>query len=171
MSSAAQTCPCPSPYDAVELWPVVSQKFVAVWFWGLAVAVLCTFCSVCGHIWVFGTLEIVNLNSLDIQYNCDNCKGGNVSCQLSNPFCFFCGKLVSIVKTPILQAKLIAQAGEDVIVTLQGVIVDDVLGLSQPFMQLYENNLADLKASLAMLKKLGTCEIDMQGNLIDFKHA
>ncbi|MCO5614495.1 hypothetical protein L7F22_068778 [Adiantum nelumboides] len=87
---------------------------------------------------VFGTLEIVNLNSLDIQYSCDNCKGGNVSRQLSNPFCFTCGKLVSIVKTPVLQAKLIAQAGKDVIVTFQGVIVDDVLGLSQPFMQLYE---------------------------------
>ncbi|MCO5587014.1 hypothetical protein L7F22_040959 [Adiantum nelumboides] len=93
---------------------------------------------------VFGTLEIVNLNSLDIQYSCESCRGGNVSRQLSNPFCVTCGKLVSILKTPVLQAKLIAQIGKAIIVTLQGLIVDEVLGLSQPFTLIYENNLSDL---------------------------
>ncbi|MCO5584525.1 hypothetical protein L7F22_038453 [Adiantum nelumboides] len=77
---------------------------------------------------IFGTLEILNLNSLDIQYTC-------------------------------------------VAVTLQGGIVDSVLGLPQPFMLLYEDNLVDLKASLATLRKIGTFEIDKQGVVIDFKHA
>ncbi|MCO5547347.1 hypothetical protein L7F22_000796 [Adiantum nelumboides] len=120
---------------------------------------------------IFGTLEILNLNSLDIQYTCDYCKGSNVSCQVLNPFCYMCGKLSTILKNPLLQAKSIPQTGEGVAVTLQGGIVDSVLGLPQPFMRLYEDNLVDLKASLATLKKIETFEIDKQGIVTDFKHS
>ncbi|MCO5582372.1 hypothetical protein L7F22_036266 [Adiantum nelumboides] len=120
---------------------------------------------------IFGTLEIINVNSLNIQYTCDYCKGSNVSRQVSNPFCFTCGKLSTILKTPILQAKLIPQSGEGVVVALQGGILDAVLGLSQHFMRLYEENLVDLKSSLATIKKVGTFVIDNHENVAEFKHA
>ncbi|MCO5608092.1 hypothetical protein L7F22_062298 [Adiantum nelumboides] len=52
---------------------------------------------------VFGTLEIVNINSLEVEYVCESCKGRNVSRQLCNPYCYSCGKPVQILKLLSLQ--------------------------------------------------------------------
>ncbi|MCO5580425.1 hypothetical protein L7F22_034291 [Adiantum nelumboides] len=94
---------------------------------------------------VFGTLEIVNINSLKVEYVCESCKGQNVSRQICNPFCYSCGKPVQILKLPSLQAKISLQNGESVQVILQGNVVDVVLGLSKPFLTVFEENFIDLK--------------------------
>ncbi|MCO5581382.1 hypothetical protein L7F22_035264 [Adiantum nelumboides] len=52
---------------------------------------------------IFGTLEIVNVNSLDVEYVCEVCKGTNVSRQASNPFCYSCGQKSKISKSQWLE--------------------------------------------------------------------
>ncbi|MCO5554857.1 hypothetical protein L7F22_008393 [Adiantum nelumboides] len=39
---------------------------------------------------VIGSLEIVNINSIGIEFMCGLCKGNRVSRQSSNPYCFIC---------------------------------------------------------------------------------
>ncbi|KAI5059022.1 hypothetical protein GOP47_0025341 [Adiantum capillus-veneris] len=118
---------------------------------------------------VFGTLEIVNINSLEVEYVCDSCKGRNVSRQICNPFCYSCGNPVQIVKLPSLQAKICLQNGEAVQVIMQGNIVDVVLNLPKPFLSLFYENLLDLKSSLVAFSKAGTYSIDKHGFVIDHK--
>ncbi|MCO5569519.1 hypothetical protein L7F22_023232 [Adiantum nelumboides] len=112
---------------------------------------------------VFGTLEIVNINSLEVEYVCECCKGQNVSRQICNPFCYSCGKPVQILKVPSLQAKICLQNGEIIQVILQEEVVDSVLGLSKPFLNLFEENFLDQKSSLIALTKNDTFSVDKHG--------
>ncbi|MCO5546897.1 hypothetical protein L7F22_000334 [Adiantum nelumboides] len=79
---------------------------------------------------VFGSLEIVNINSVGLEFICGLCKGNCVSRQPSNPYCFSCEKTTEISKVPCLQCKLTGQDGSPTFVTLRGKIVDQVPQLS-----------------------------------------
>ncbi|KAI5054006.1 hypothetical protein GOP47_0031098 [Adiantum capillus-veneris] len=98
---------------------------------------------------VFGTLEIVSVNSLDVEYSCDS----------------------TITKQSVLPAKLYPQDGEVVSVILQGAVVDSVLGFSGPFLQLFDQSLVELKSSLLNFKKGGWFTIDKAGQVTAFKGA
>ncbi|MCO5606932.1 hypothetical protein L7F22_061123, partial [Adiantum nelumboides] len=85
----------------------------------------------------FGMLEIVSVNSLDVEYSCNACSSSNVSRQAKNPFYYTCGKKTKIIKQLVVPAKIYPQDGEAVAVILQGSIVDTILGLYHPFLHLF----------------------------------
>ncbi|MCO5595236.1 hypothetical protein L7F22_049275 [Adiantum nelumboides] len=89
---------------------------------------------------VFGALEIVSVNSLDVEYACNACSSSNVSHQANNLFCYTCGKKTKIVKQPVVPAKIYLQDGKAIVVILQGNIVDSILGLHHPLLHLFEHN-------------------------------
>ena len=109
---------------------------------------------------VYGTLEVININSLTIEYTCVLCKGSMVTQQVTNPYCFSCNKAGDILKNPSLQAKITLQDDIAIIVLLSGVVVDKVLGLPHPFLVLYETCLNDLKCTLLYIRKVGFFTID-----------
>ncbi|KAI5084980.1 hypothetical protein GOP47_0001149 [Adiantum capillus-veneris] len=112
---------------------------------------------------IFSTLEVVNVNSLGVEYICESCKGVRVSRQASNPFCFTCDKVSNVLKVPSVQEKVALQNGSVANVTLDGKVVDQVLCLRRPFLELYDDNLVSLKSSLVNLKKVGTFTVDIEG--------
>ncbi|KAI5059191.1 hypothetical protein GOP47_0025510 [Adiantum capillus-veneris] len=80
------------------------------------------------------TLEIVSVNSLDVEFFCGVCKGSNVSHQATNPFCYSCGRKFAIVKQSVLPAKIAPQDGEAVGIIFQGVVINSVLGFFPPIL-------------------------------------
>ncbi|MCO5576306.1 hypothetical protein L7F22_030115 [Adiantum nelumboides] len=48
---------------------------------------------------VFRTLEIMNINSLEVEYVYEFCKSQNVSRQICNPFCYSCVKPMQTLST------------------------------------------------------------------------
>ncbi|MCO5607665.1 hypothetical protein L7F22_061863 [Adiantum nelumboides] len=105
---------------------------------------------------VFGSLEIININSLEVEYVCSFCKGRNVSRQICNLFCYFWGQPVQIVKVLSLQAKINLQNCEAVMFILQGSVIETILNLPRPFLTLFDENLVELKSCLIALTRNGT---------------
>ncbi|KAI5057701.1 hypothetical protein GOP47_0027716 [Adiantum capillus-veneris] len=118
---------------------------------------------------VFGTLEIVNVNNVGVEYICEACKGNFVSRQTSKPYCFSCQKNSIILKEPSLQAKITLQGGSFINVDVKGKLVDEVLRLSLPFVDLYNSNVVELKSSLMSVKKIEEFTINKQGRLVDYQ--
>lgn len=118
---------------------------------------------------VFGTLEITNINSFFVEFVCTTCKSSRVSWQATHPYCFACNKISEIVKSPSLQAKITLRDASVVNVFLYGLVVDKVLNLQCPFLDLYSSNLNELKCVLLDVKKVGVFTIDIQGHVIDYK--
>ncbi|KAI5065573.1 hypothetical protein GOP47_0020268 [Adiantum capillus-veneris] len=96
---------------------------------------------------VFGTLEIVNVNNVGVEYICEACKGNFVSRQTSEPYCFSYQKNSAILKVPSLPAKVTLQGGSCINVDVKEKLVDKVLRLSLPFADLYNSNVVELKSS------------------------
>lgn len=98
------------------------------------------------------------------------CKSSKVSRQEDREsYCYSCGKLATILKSPLLQAKITKRDGDAITVNINGAIVDKLLGFNKSFVELYSANLFELKSMLLEVKIIANFSIDIAGSVTDFK--
>ena len=120
---------------------------------------------------IFGVLQFVNVNAINIDYLCIECKSSKVSRQEDREaYCYSCAKPTTILKSPLLQAKITKRDGDVIIVSLNGAIVDKLLAFSKSFVELYAANVFELKSMLVDVKIFGSFSVDIAGCVTDFKH-